>query len=155
MGPNSHTHNDHVGGNWQFDSVYAMDTAFTRKNALGSREDAQEEVAPEEICGTLRRFRSEELCHPALEYQRHRARRRSIRSRRATIELMATPGHTPDAITLIDRANGLLFTGDTYYPARIWLFRPETNLEEYGQSFGDWPPWHQKSKSCSALITSP
>ena len=30
---NSHTHNDHVGGNWQFDSVYGMDTAFTRANA--------------------------------------------------------------------------------------------------------------------------
>src|SRR5579871_470670 len=38
---NSHTHDDHVGGNWQFDTVYGMDTDFTRKNAQGSREDAQ------------------------------------------------------------------------------------------------------------------
>ncbi|MGH9676984.1 MAG: MBL fold metallo-hydrolase, partial [Candidatus Acidiferrum sp.] len=43
----------------------------------------------------------------------------------------ATPGHTPDAISLIDRENGLLFTGDTYYPAPIWLFRPETDLDAY------------------------
>jgi glyoxylase-like metal-dependent hydrolase (beta-lactamase superfamily II) len=51
-----------------------------------------------------------------------------------TIEVIATPGHTPDAISLIDRANGLLFTGDTYYPAPIWLFRPETDLEAYAAS---------------------
>ncbi|HSC45228.1 MAG TPA: MBL fold metallo-hydrolase, partial [Candidatus Acidoferrum sp.] len=48
-----------------------------------------------------------------------------------TVEIIATPGHTPDAISLIDRENGLLFTGDTYYPAPIWLYRPETNLEAY------------------------
>jgi glyoxylase-like metal-dependent hydrolase (beta-lactamase superfamily II) len=35
---------------------------------------------------------------------------------------------------VIDRANGLLFTGDTYYPAPIWLFRPETNLDAYATS---------------------
>src|SRR6266851_26973 len=34
---NSHTHNDHVGGNWQFEFVFGMDTAFTRANAKGSR----------------------------------------------------------------------------------------------------------------------
>jgi glyoxylase-like metal-dependent hydrolase (beta-lactamase superfamily II) len=51
-----------------------------------------------------------------------------------TIEVIATPGHTPDAISLIDRANGLLFTGDTYYPAPIWLFRPETDLHAYAAS---------------------
>jgi len=33
---NSHTHNDHVGGNWQFQYIFGMDTAFTRANAKGS-----------------------------------------------------------------------------------------------------------------------
>ena len=51
-----------------------------------------------------------------------------------TIQVIATPGHTPDAITLFDRVNGLLFTGDTYYPAPIWLFRPETDLAAYSAS---------------------
>src|SRR5947209_14166358 len=41
------------------------------------------------------------------------------------------PGHTPDAISLFERASGLLFTGDTYYPAPIWLYRPETDVEAY------------------------
>src|ERR1700736_13874 len=42
---NSHTHNDHVGGNALFTFVYGMDTDFTRQNAKGSRDDAQEELA--------------------------------------------------------------------------------------------------------------
>ncbi|MGA8530754.1 MAG: MBL fold metallo-hydrolase, partial [Acidobacteriaceae bacterium] len=50
---NSHTHDDHVGDNWQFATVYGMDTAFSRRNALGSREDAQAEILPGEICGSL------------------------------------------------------------------------------------------------------
>src|SRR5271165_1537197 len=48
---NSHTHNDHVGGNWQFDTIYSMDTDFTRLNAKGSVADAQDELAPGSICG--------------------------------------------------------------------------------------------------------
>ena len=50
---NSHTHDDHVGGNWQFTFVYGMDTDFTRTNAKGSREDAQAEIAPDQLCGEL------------------------------------------------------------------------------------------------------
>jgi glyoxylase-like metal-dependent hydrolase (beta-lactamase superfamily II) len=51
-----------------------------------------------------------------------------------TLEILATPGHTPDAICLFDRANGLLFTGDTYYPGTVWIYRPETDLAAYGRS---------------------
>ena len=46
---NSHTHNDHVGGNWQFPYIFGMDTAFTRANAKGSREDAQAELAKDNL----------------------------------------------------------------------------------------------------------
>jgi len=33
---NSHTHVDHVGGNWQFKDVLGMDTDFTRARARGT-----------------------------------------------------------------------------------------------------------------------
>jgi hypothetical protein len=46
---NSHTHDDHVGNNWQFDTVYGMDTDFTRTNARDSRDDAQAEITPDQI----------------------------------------------------------------------------------------------------------
>jgi glyoxylase-like metal-dependent hydrolase (beta-lactamase superfamily II) len=132
---NSHTHNDHVGGNWQFDTIYAIDTDFTRTNARGSRDDAQAEIAPDQICGSLpsgfdartygtRPWKIAAYTHDGDHFD--------LGGR--VIEVIATPGHTSDAITLIDRGNGLLFTGDTYYPAPIWLYRPETDLDAYAAS---------------------
>ncbi len=132
---NSHTHDDHVGGNWVFSTIYGMDTDFTRKNALGSREDAQAEVTPDQICGTLPRgFDAKAYVTRPWKITKyvHDGERIDLGGR--TLEIIATPRHTPDAISLIDRTNGLLFTGDTYYPAPIWLFRPETDLDAYAKS---------------------
>jgi glyoxylase-like metal-dependent hydrolase (beta-lactamase superfamily II) len=129
---NSHTHDDHVGGNWQFDFIYGMDTDFTRNNARGSREDAQAEIAPDQLCGDLPRGfdpKSYATKPWKIAHSIHDGFKIDLGGR--TLEVLSTPGHTPDAISLLDRANGLLFTGDTYYPAPIWLYRPETDLDAY------------------------
>jgi glyoxylase-like metal-dependent hydrolase (beta-lactamase superfamily II) len=132
---NSHTHNDHVGDNWRFDIIYGMDTDFTRLNSKGSDADAQAEIAPGEICGKLpkgfdtRTYRT--IPWHITKYV-HDGDKLDLGAR--TIEILSTPGHTPDAICLFDRDNGLLFTGDTYYPAAIWLYRPETNFDAYAKS---------------------
>jgi glyoxylase-like metal-dependent hydrolase (beta-lactamase superfamily II) len=134
---NSHTHNDHVGGNWEFSTIYGMDTDFTRQNARGSRADAQAEITPGQICGALPKgFDSAAYSTRPWKVTSytHDGDRFDLGGR--TLEVIATPGHTPDAICLLDRANGLLFTGDTYYPAPIWLFRPETDLDAYAASIG-------------------
>ncbi len=129
---NSHTHNDHVGDNWRFSFVYGMDTAFTRANAKGSREDAQAEITPEQICGDLpKAFNAKTYATKPWRISLFVHDGFKINLGGRTLEIIGTPGHTPDAISLIDRENGLLFTGDTYYPAPIWLYRPETNLDEY------------------------
>jgi glyoxylase-like metal-dependent hydrolase (beta-lactamase superfamily II) len=132
---NSHTHDDHVGGNWQFDFVYGMDTDFTRTNAKGSTTDAQAEVAPGEICGDLPKgFDPKTYRTKPWKISRFIQGGFKINLGGRTLEVIATPGHTPDAISLLDRENGLLFTGDTYYPAAIWLFRPETDFIAYRKS---------------------
>jgi glyoxylase-like metal-dependent hydrolase (beta-lactamase superfamily II) len=132
---NSHTHNDHVGGNWQFATVDSTDTDFSRKNAQGSREAAQAEIAPGEICGSL---------PPGFDAKTYATRPWKIAAyvhdgdwielggRR--VQIVATPGHTPDSIALFEPGDGLLFTGDTFYPGTIWLYRPETDLGAYDRS---------------------
>jgi glyoxylase-like metal-dependent hydrolase (beta-lactamase superfamily II) len=132
---NSHTHNDHVGGNGQFDTIYGMDTDFSRKNGQGSRGDAQAELAPGKICGDLPPGFNPKtyVTRPwTVTSYVHDGDRIDLGNR--SLEILATPGHTPDSISLLDRANGLLFTGDTYYPASIWLYRPETDLDAYAVS---------------------
>jgi glyoxylase-like metal-dependent hydrolase (beta-lactamase superfamily II) len=132
---NSHTHNDHVGGNWQFDTVYGMNTDFTRRNAKGSRRDAQAEIASGEICGELPKgFDAKSYSTRPWKIAGYIHDGEKIGLGNRAIEVIATPGHTPDAISLLDRAHGLLFTGDTYYPGPIWLFRPETDFKAYAAS---------------------
>ena len=132
---NSHTHNDHVGDNWQFDTVLGMSTDFTRRNARGSKEDAQAEIAPGEICGTLPKgFDAKAYATRPWHISSYVHDGDHIDLGGRTFEILTTPGHTPDSISLLDRANGLLFTGDTYYPAPIWLYRPETDLNAYAAS---------------------
>jgi glyoxylase-like metal-dependent hydrolase (beta-lactamase superfamily II) len=132
---NSHTHDDHVGGNWQFPTVYSMDTEFSRANAKGSTADAQAEIAPGEICGDLpKNFDARAYRTKPWTIAKYIHDGDIIDLGGRSIEILSTPGHTPDAICLFDRANGLLFTGDTYYPAAIWLYRPETDLAAYAKS---------------------
>jgi len=130
---NSHTHNDHVGGNWQFPFVFGMDTAFTRANAKGSREDAQAEIGKDQFCGALpKTFDPAKYATKPWKISLfvHDGFRINLGGR--TVEIIATPGHTPDALSLVDRENGLLFTGDTLYAGGdIWLYRPETDLPAY------------------------
>jgi glyoxylase-like metal-dependent hydrolase (beta-lactamase superfamily II) len=132
---NSHTHNDHVGGNWEFSRVFGMDTNFTRTNARGSTAAAQSELAPGSLCGqwptgfdpktySTRPWRITRWIHDG----------DTLDLGGRVLEVIAMPGHTPDAICLLDRRNGLLFTGDSYYPGPIWLYEPETDLDAYMRS---------------------
>ena len=132
---NSHTHDDHVGDNWQFDTVYGMDTDFTRTNAQGSTVDAQQEIAPSEYCAPLPDgFNASTYATKPWKIARYIHDGELIDLGNRYVQVIATPGHTPDAISLFDRGNGLLFTGDTFYPGTIWLYRPETNLDAYEKS---------------------
>jgi glyoxylase-like metal-dependent hydrolase (beta-lactamase superfamily II) len=129
---NSHTHNDHVGDNWRFQDIYGMDTEFTRASARGSKEDAQAELAPGEICGALpagfdAKAYATKPFH--ISHWLHDGDRIDLGGR--SLKVIATPGHTPDAIALLDAKNGLLFTGDSFYLGPIYLYRPETDLDAY------------------------
>jgi glyoxylase-like metal-dependent hydrolase (beta-lactamase superfamily II) len=132
---NSHTHNDHVGDNWRFSDVYGMDTDFTRASARGSKADAQAEVAPDEICGALpagfdAKAYATKPFH--ITHWLHDGDKMDLGGR--VLKVIGTPGHTPDAIALLDEKNGLLFTGDSFYLGPIYLYRPETDLDAYVES---------------------
>jgi glyoxylase-like metal-dependent hydrolase (beta-lactamase superfamily II) len=133
---NSHTHYDHVGGNAEWGTVLALDTPYTRANQAGfAHAEVGGEAAAESVCGEP----------PAgLDVASYRTRPWTAAQRVADgdaldlggrrLEILHVPGHTPDAVALLDRAQGLLFTGDTYYDAPVWLYVPETDLDAYEHS---------------------
>ena len=129
---NSHTHNDHVGDNWRFDDIYGMSTDFTRANARGSTVDAQAELGPGQTCGPLpTAFDPKSYGTKPFHISRwlHDGDKLDLGDR--VLEVIATPGHTPDSIALFDASNGLLFTGDSFYLGPIYLYRPETDFDGY------------------------
>jgi glyoxylase-like metal-dependent hydrolase (beta-lactamase superfamily II) len=129
---NSHTHNDHVGDDWRFSDIYGMDTDFTRTSARGSKEDAQAELAADEICGALPAgFDAKAYATKPFHITHWLRDGDKIDLGGRMLKVVGTPGHTPDAIALLDKKNGLLFTGDTFYAGPIYLYRPETDLDAY------------------------
>ena len=133
---NSHTHMDHVGGNAEFERVLAMDTEFTRAHALGrSNADVRGEVHESALCRPLPAGVTEDTYHtPAFDISAFVADGDTINLGGRTLEIIAVPGHAPDAIALLDREAGFLWTGDTFYEGPIWLFAPETDLAAYRNS---------------------
>ena len=133
---NSHSHFDHIGGNYEFDEVLSIGTSFSIDKARGARnEQISTEVSPEALCKAL---------PEGVTPQNHRIRPFSITAMiedghvldigGRELEVLRTPGHTDDAIALLDRKAGLLWSGDSFYEGPIWLFFPETDLAAYQDS---------------------
>ena len=50
------------------------------------------------------------------------------------LQVMHTPGHSPDCICLFDEASGLLFGGDTINTGPIYAQLEDSNLEDFARS---------------------
>ena len=130
---NSHTHFDHIGANADFDEILAMDTGYTQGQMLGmDNEQMKNEVSEEALCRPL---------PPHVSFENHHIRAFTVTEwigdghqidlGDRVLEVISIPGHTPDAIALLDKESGLLWTGDSFYAGPIWLFVEETDLNAY------------------------
>jgi glyoxylase-like metal-dependent hydrolase (beta-lactamase superfamily II) len=133
---NSHTHLDHIGGNAEFTSIVAMDTDYTRDRSEGlANERVRSEVAAEALCAPLPSGVTQDnystRAWPITEVAKD-GHKIDLGGR--VLEIVAVPGHTPDAIALFDAEAGYLWTGDSFYEGPIWLFAPETDLDRYALS---------------------
>lgn len=130
---NSHTHFDHVGGNYQFDTIYAMDTPFSRARSRGMppeeagalvEDDAFWKAPPDGFSPDAYQIRPFEITHFIEDGDILDLGDRKL-------EILHTPGHAPDEISVLDRTNRLLFTADTFYPAHMYSHFPESDFEQY------------------------
>lgn len=133
---NSHTHYDHTGGNAEFSSVLAIDSGYTRANMAGFEHSrVAEDFVPDAFCGgppegvDLDAFHTRPWKASAFVEDGDIL---DLGGRK--LEVLHVPGHTPDSTALLDTENGLLFTGDTFYDAELWLFVPETNMDDYDRA---------------------
>ena len=133
---NSHTHYDHVGGNWEFSSVLAIDSEYTRANMAGfDDERIGNDFHAEAFCkGAPEGVEISSFYTKPWQASRYVEDGETIDLGGRQLQVLHVPGHTPDAVALLDAENRLLFTGDSWYDASLWLFARETNLDDYAVS---------------------
>ena len=133
---NSHTHFDHVGGNAEFSSILAIDSDYTRANMAGfDHHRIAADFALEAFCVPPPPGVDLDVIHTRpWKASRHIEDGEILELGGRRLEILQVPGHAPDATALLDAENGLLFTGDTFYAAELWLVVPETNLDEYDRA---------------------
>ncbi len=133
---NSHSHYDHVGGNHQFDEIITFGTDFSKDRAKGLKtDDLALEVSPDALC----RKPPENVTPDTHEIHGYTltatvADGDTIDLGGRKLEILHLPGHTDDALAIVDREAGFLWSGDSFYEGPIWLYAPETDLEAYGKS---------------------
>ncbi|UTW56221.1 MBL fold metallo-hydrolase [Kordiimonas sp. SCSIO 12610] len=134
----SHSHIDHVGGHYQFETVLAPETAFTNDRAKGrGNAFVAEEASTAALCRPLPNGVTEDNHRTRAFTPTARVEEGSKIDLGGTVlTVMMIPGHTPDSLMLLDTAKGRLFTGDSYYKGPIWLYASETDLPAYARSIG-------------------
>lgn len=133
---NSHTHYDHVGGNHYFDEIYGTATEYTRDHTKGrSNEEVREFVGPGWVWKpmpggvTVDNYESQPFI--ITEYVEDGSK---IDLGGRILEVHLVPGHTPDALVVVDREARLMFMGDTFYPASLYAHMGDANFDRYVKS---------------------
>lgn len=120
----SHFHYDHVGNEITFDRVGVVDLPYLRERAPANRL----QLTFDEHLGVLERIEA-----PTLVVDEWLAPGSRISLGDRTLQVLYTPGHTDDSISLFDLESGDLFTGDFIYPGPLYAFLANSGMGDYLQ----------------------
>jgi glyoxylase-like metal-dependent hydrolase (beta-lactamase superfamily II) len=118
----SHFHYDHVGNNISFDEIAVVDLPYLRTRAAGGRLT----LKTMEHLGMAEGFDT-----PTWEVDHWWAPGSVIELGARELVLLHTPGHTTDSVSLLDRTNQILFSGDYLYPGDLYGFLPNSSMADY------------------------
>ncbi|MCR4870554.1 MAG: MBL fold metallo-hydrolase [Atopobiaceae bacterium] len=135
----SHTHHDHMGGMHEFDDLLVFDSEYAINRATTGMDefgDITYEVAAED--GVFNPDRPlPEGFSPEGFHVIGMAPTGTLKDGDVidlggrTLQVMYTPGHNADGICLFDAENGIVFTGDMYYPAELYAYNEDAELATY------------------------
>ncbi len=133
---NSHDHFDHTGGNWQFDRVmcYNIDSAVRTLTEGQTHEYLKEYVDPKAVLNPPAGFNPDTFARIGKAPTATVEDGQIIDLGGRKLEVIYTPGHSESAIMLVDEQNGILFTGDTWYPGPLYAYFEDASLEDYVRS---------------------
>ena len=135
---NTHSHYDHIGQNYLFDSVAIFDAPNSRQAAKNgySKAEMSHLLADGMLWKPLPEdFDSENYHVPPFTVTKWLKNGDIIDLGNRKLEIVHIPGHSPDSICLLDRNAKLLWTGDTFYPGAIYVHLPGSNLDAFVKSY--------------------
>ena len=131
---NTHTHFDHIGDNAQFVSIAVFDSeeAIAVMTGGANHQRLVRNIEGDSVWKPWPKTfdpNNYEIKPAAPTKLLHDGDVVDLGDRQ--LEVIHAPGHTPDSIVLLDKRNGILFTGDVYYPAPMYVYLPNSNLDDY------------------------
>lgn len=115
----SHLHFDHIAGLHNFDSIYLLDTEFTRKF---KQDDGLYHVPESVYLGDFDKFVLEPF-----KVSRLVKPNEVIDLGGVKLKLLSMPGHTKDEVALYDEKDNVLLSGDHLYPSSLFV----GNMKDY------------------------
>lgn len=120
---NSHCHFDHIGDNFRFDNIFIYNNqgAVSRANkGLSVDELAENLIGDSTYIPYPKGF------DPNNYHIKPAKKITTIEDGfifdlgNRKLDVLHTPGHSPDSVMFLDKENKILFTGDTFYPATLY-----------------------------------
>lgn len=118
----SHFHFDHIGNEITFENVAVVDLPYLRSRATNNFLT----LTWQEHLGS-----GEGYAIPVLEIDEWLAPDSVIDVGGRQLQVLHTPGHTTDSVSLLDLASGAIFSGDFLYPGNLYAFLPTSHMGEY------------------------
>jgi glyoxylase-like metal-dependent hydrolase (beta-lactamase superfamily II) len=133
---NSHSHYDHVGDNHRFAEVWMFDddVEVARVERGRPRAECTSYMHPDSYLELPSEFDPatyEILPSPVTRRLHHLD---TIELGQRTLTAHHTPGHSGGSACLLDNRDGLLFTGDTFYPGMMYAHFDDSDFEIYRRS---------------------
>ena len=135
---NTHSHYDHVAQNYLFTDIAMFDAPNARQaSKIGYGVEEMSRLLAEGMLSKPlpKDFDAENYHVPPFTVTQWLKNGDIIDLGDRKLEVVHTPGHSPDSICLLDRTDGLLWTGDMFYPGPIYLHLPGSDLDAFINSY--------------------
>ncbi|MBQ9036822.1 MAG: MBL fold metallo-hydrolase [Erysipelotrichaceae bacterium] len=144
----THTHFDHIGGDYSFKESYVLNNeiAFKRLRRGLDYEEVKSNV--EDGCNSEPYpdgFDKENYCIKPANKIFTFEEGFTFDLGNMKLEVLETPGHSPDSVMFADHENKILFTGDTFYPATLYA-----HINHNDGSNSDFQRYHNTIKKIAS-----
>ena len=135
---NTHSHYDHIAQNYMFDQVAIFDAPNARQAAENgcSKAEMARLLAKEMLWKPLPENFDQGSYHvPPFTVTWWLKDGDIIDLGDRKLEVLHTPGHSPDSICLLDKEARLFWTGDMFYTGAIYIHLPGADLDAFIASY--------------------